>query len=115
MTAFSTQTLDAAAGALTFTQVTASDTCDTPANAGSMFLVFKGGTASDTITITPTQTTQYGRPLPAAGTAGTYTLALGATNTIFIPLYPEYGNPATGAITILNSAPATVTMAVVRY
>lgn len=112
MTAFSTQTLDAAAGALTFTAASVSDTCEMPTTAGQMFLVFKGGTGSNVITITPTQTTQYGKALPVPGT---YTLATTASTTLFIPLYPEYGNPATGLITIANSASTSVTMAVVRY
>lgn len=114
MAAFSTQTLDTLAGGLTFTATSASDTCDAPTAAGQMFLVFKGGAGSDTITITPTQTTQYGRVLPAAGTGGTYTLATTQSTTLFIPLFPEFGN-ASGVVTITHSASPSVTMAVVRF
>lgn len=114
MAAFSTQTLDNLGGALTFSASSATDTCDVPTTAGSMFLVFKGGAGSNTITITVTQTTQYARALPAPGTAGSYTLGTGSGTTLFIPLYPEFGGSG-NTITINNSASASVTMAVVRF
>jgi len=112
MAAFSTQVLDTQAGALTFTASNASDTCDAPVTAGKMFLVFKGGAGSNTIGITMSQLTQYGETLPAPGAPG-YTLGAGSGVTLFIPLYPEFGN-SSGVVTITNSASSGVTMAVVR-
>lgn len=113
MAAISTQALDTQTGALTFTAASASDTCEGPTTAGKMFAVFKGGAGSDTVAITMSQTTQYGETLPAPG-APNYTLGAAQTTTLFIPLYPEFVNPATGLITITHSASTSVTCAIVR-
>lgn len=113
MTAFSTQTLDTQTGAPpTFSAVAASDDVECPVENGSMYLVFKGGAGSNTVGVTMSKLTTYGETYPAPGAPG-YTLGAAATTLLFVPLYPDFNN-GSGRVTVTNSAPSGVTMAVVK-
>jgi hypothetical protein len=90
----------------TYTAVSASDTVTV--DAAGLILHVKGGSGSDTVTITDPGLT----PAGSAGTSPTFAVPA-TTGDRMYKLYPSLAN-SSGIITIAHSAPTGVTCAVFR-
>lgn len=107
MALISTQSVAVAGTAPTFAAAAAGDTCRVGAH---LTLIVKNASGSSiTVTLTPPPTLPTGSAYPAK----VYTVPA-TTGEQWIPLLDIFADPVTGQATIVYSATATVTRAVVQ-
>jgi hypothetical protein len=106
MALIATQATSVAGTAPTFAAAAAGDTCTVGAH--KTLIVKNASGASITVTLTPPLTLPTGAAYPAK----VYTVPA-TTGEQWIPLLDQYADPTTGQATVVYSATASVTRAVV--